>query len=374
MSSLHLSLLDRCYALRDRLLASPKFQRWAASFPLTRPIAQRRARAIFDLGAGFVYSQVLRACLQLNLFDILYEGPQELTVLAQRFNLSVEATVRLLKAARSLQLVSQKSETIYRLGPLGAALAGNTSVIEMIKHHHLLYADLHDPLALLRGENEPTQLSQYWAYARQDNPASLKDGNIFEYSRLMSVSQAMIIEDVLDAFSLKSYKCLLDVGGGEGFFVKAAVDRNPELEGIVFDLPSVVQRAHAQFEGSQSSERIRAIGGNFLTDDLPKDADVISLVRVILDHTDENALGILKAVCKALPNKGALLIAEPMSETPGAEPVSDAYFGFYLLAMGQGQTRTKEHHWRLLKAAGFSKMREIRTRRPFLTRLLVASS
>jgi len=42
-------LIDRWYALRDRLLADPTFQRRATAFPLTRPIARRRARALFDL-------------------------------------------------------------------------------------------------------------------------------------------------------------------------------------------------------------------------------------------------------------------------------------------------------------------------------------
>ncbi|MCC7280468.1 MAG: methyltransferase, partial [Chromatiaceae bacterium] len=51
--------------MRNRLLASPAFQRWAVDFPLTRPIAQRRARALFDVTAGFVYSQILFACVRL---------------------------------------------------------------------------------------------------------------------------------------------------------------------------------------------------------------------------------------------------------------------------------------------------------------------
>ena len=39
---------------------TPRFQRWAANSPLTRWIARRRARALFDLCAGFVYSQILQ--------------------------------------------------------------------------------------------------------------------------------------------------------------------------------------------------------------------------------------------------------------------------------------------------------------------------
>ena len=36
-----LALRDRVATLRDRLVANPRFRRWAAAFPLTRPIARR---------------------------------------------------------------------------------------------------------------------------------------------------------------------------------------------------------------------------------------------------------------------------------------------------------------------------------------------
>lgn len=79
--------IDRLFAARDRLVASPRFQRWAATFPLARPIAQRRMRALFDLTAGFVYSQVLYACIELRVLDILAEHPLETDALARRLSL-----------------------------------------------------------------------------------------------------------------------------------------------------------------------------------------------------------------------------------------------------------------------------------------------
>ena len=66
--------------VRDSLLSSRRFQRFAAAFPLTRPIARRRAAALFDLCAGFAYSQVLQACVQLRLFDALLDGPDHLGI------------------------------------------------------------------------------------------------------------------------------------------------------------------------------------------------------------------------------------------------------------------------------------------------------
>ena len=45
------------------------------------------------------------------------------------------------------------------------ALVGNAAVAAMVEHHALLYADLADPVALLRG-GAPTRLAAYWPYGR----------------------------------------------------------------------------------------------------------------------------------------------------------------------------------------------------------------
>ena len=45
---------DRWGQFRARLVANPAFRQFASSFPLTRPVARRRTRALFDLAAGFV--------------------------------------------------------------------------------------------------------------------------------------------------------------------------------------------------------------------------------------------------------------------------------------------------------------------------------
>jgi demethylspheroidene O-methyltransferase len=97
----------------------------------------------------------------------------------------------------------------------------------------------------------------------------------------------------------------------------------------------------------------------------------VSLVRIVHDHDDADAIRILRAVRAVLPRGGALLVAEPMAGTTGAQRMGDAYFGFYLLAMGQGRPRTAAQLRRLLLAAGFAKVRVYPTRRPILTGLLV---
>ncbi len=86
-----LSLGERLARWRRGLVANPAFQRWAAGFPLTRRVAERNARALFDLAAGFVYSQILAACVRLDLFARLADGPRSAAALAREIGLAPEA-------------------------------------------------------------------------------------------------------------------------------------------------------------------------------------------------------------------------------------------------------------------------------------------
>ncbi len=366
---------DSLIRLRTRVISNPRFQRWAAASPLTRFIARRQARALFDLCAGFVYSQVLAAFVQLRLCDHLAEGPRSVEALARLTDLTPDAARRLLRAAASLGLVRSMPGERYALADLGASMIGNPSVAAFIAHHALLYDDLRDPVALLRGQTQ-TRLSQFWPYAG-DRPetasgAETPPEGYAGYSALMAQSQALVAEDILDAWPMTRHRRLLDVGGGEGVFIAEVAASAPDLQLQLFDLPPVAARAQEALARRGLANRVDCIGGSFLRDPLPRGADIISLVRIIHDHDDESALAILRAVHAALPSGGTLLIAEPMAGTPGAEPIGDAYFGFYLLAMGRGRARRPDELKQLLESAGFTQMRLLSTRRPLLAGAMVA--
>lgn len=365
--------VDRVHVWRDRLLTSHRFQRLATRFPLTRPIARRQARKLFDICTGFVYTQVLLACVRLRLFDRLQEGPASLGELARHLELGDEAAERLLLAACSLELIERRGPDSFGLGPLGAAFLGNPGLGAMVEHHALLYADLSDPLALLRGELPTTELKRYWAYSGADQAKALGDDQVATYSQLMAATQPMIAAEVLDAYSVDKHRRLMDVGGGEGAFLAAVAARAPSLELRLFDLPAVADRAKRRFETEGLTARAEAFGGDFRTDALPKGADLISLVRIIHDHDDEAALAILSRVREALPKGGVLLLAEPMSSMAGAEAMADAYFGFYLLAMGRGRARRVDELNDLLRRAGFDDIRSLPTLTPLLTSAIRAT-
>jgi demethylspheroidene O-methyltransferase len=359
--------------LRDRLLASPRFRSWAAAFPPTRWIARRRARALFDLCAGFVYSQVLLACVRLKVFDALRDGPLQLAELAARLSLAPAAAERLMLAACSLGLAERRGPGRYGLGELGASVVDHPAITAMVEHHELLYADLADPVALLRAGPGSTRLAQYWAYATSPAPQTLGREHVAAYSGLMSASQSWIAEEVLAAYSMRRHRHLLDVGGGAGTFLAAVARRWPHLRLALFDLPAVIECAGANLRRAGCADRISLHGGNFLSEALPSGADLVTLVRVLHDHEERKVTALLRAVHRALAPGGAVLIAEPMAGTAGAEVVGAAYFGFYLWAMGgQGEAREFNKIKELLESAGFRQVRLVSTRQPLQTGLVVA--
>ena len=367
---------DRILAWRDGLLTSEGFRRLALRWPLLRSLARRRARDTFDLCAGFVYSPILLACVRLGLLERLAERPRDLAALAADIAMAPEAVERLLRAAIALRLVEPRRGGRFGLGPLGAAVVGNRAVEAMIEHNALLYADLADPVELLRGRGSArhasTAMSRYWPYATTDDPRALSGPEVAEYSRLMTTSQTLVASQILDAYPVDRHVRLLDVGGGEGGFLMAAAARAPSLRLALFDLPAVAERARLRFAEHGLTQRSEVHGGDFLRDALPSGADLVTTVRILHDHDDAAVRRLLGSIRQAIVDGGTLLVAEPMSRASSAERVGDAYFAFYLLAMGSGRARTAEELRALLEEAGFDQITELSTDLPLQAGLLRA--
>lgn len=357
---------------RDQLVGNPRFRRLAARFPLTRPVARRQARRLFDLVAGFVYSQVLAACVRLRLFELLAAAPRSAAEVAARAGLRESAALRLLEAAVALDLVSRRGGGRYGLGPLGAAMLNNPGITAMVEHHRLLYEDLADPVAVLEHGPGGTRLGRYWAYAAAAPGETIPPERVAEYTALMSASQSLIADEVLDAYRFGRHRRMLDVGGGDGTFIAAVAARVPGLVFDLFDLPAVAAEAQRRLEAAGLGARVRVHAGSFLEDPLPRGADLVTLVRVVHDHDDAAVARLFAAVRECLAPGGTLLVAEPMAGVAGTEAMAAAYFGLYLWAMGQGRARTPDELRRMLRQAGFTDIRLRRTRVPLQTCVMVA--
>ncbi len=358
---------------RNRVFANPRFQHWAARLPLIRRIARSRADAAFDLLAGFAYSQVLRAYVEGGLFDILQDGPLSAADIAPRMALSEGAALTLLRAGRALRLSEEAAPGRWMLGEQGAVFAANAGVQAMVRHHRLLYADLSDPLSLLRQDRrEPTALSQFWTYAGALHGGAERGTQTAEYSELMAASQHFVADEVLASVSFKSVTRLLDVGGGHGAFLCRIAAAHPHLALGLFDLPEVATTGAQLLGAAVGAERVTAHPGNFLKDSIPKGYDMVSLIRILHDHDDAPAQTLLGNIRASIAPGARLLIAEPMARIAGAEAMGEAFFGLYLWAMGSGRARSPAEIIAMLRAAGFASARAVATAQPVNASIIIA--
>ncbi len=355
---------------RNALTSDPLFQARAVANPLLRPVANRQGAALYDLVAGFAYSQTLYACVELDLFRKLKDGRRTAVQLSHECSLPPEGMRRLLQAAAALDLVQTDGDDGYVLGPLGAAVLGAPGVEEMVRHHPMFYRDIEDPVALLSGQCGETELSAFWDYVK---PGGGDPEKAASYSRLMAVSQRMVAEETLAVAPMGGITRLLDVGGGEGAFLEAALGRHAALAGAVFDLPEVATRAARRFAAGPLGGRARVVGGSFLNDPLPSGFDAISLIRVLYDHDDATVDDLLSKAHAALPPGGKLILSEPMSGGTRPNRTGDAYFGLYTAAMTSGTPRSPEDHTRALRRAGFRAVSVRRPRQAFITRVILAT-
>lgn len=333
--------------------------------PGLKQVANRHAAELFDLVAGFAYSQTLLAVIETGALEAIGSRPTTRDELAAKIGLGDEATARLLRAARGIGLVEPIGGDRWMLAQRGAILRANLGVQAMVRHHRLLYADLTDPDALLQADRAaPTALSSFWAYARGE------EGSTSEYSALMAASQAMVSQEATAAYDFSRHRAVLDIGGGSGRFAATLARRHPALRLGIFDLPSVASQARAALTEQGRPDSIVVHKGDFFRDSLPSGHDCHTLVRILHDHDDEPALTLLRASRRALPPGGRLVIIEPMTEA-GAAPGLSTYFELYLWAMGSGRPRSPKEIHALLREAGFRLVRRFPTSQPLVASVIV---
>jgi hypothetical protein len=144
---------------------------------------------------------------------------------------------------------------------------------------------------------------------------------------------------------------IIDIGGGNGYFLASVLRARPHLTGIVADLPHVVAGCGETFAEAGVSHRARAEAINFF-ESVPPGGDVYMLLSVIHDWDDVQALRILESVRQAMPEGSLLLIGDAVLSGPNAWD-SFKNLDLHMLVIVGGRERS-EKEWRgLLGRAGF---------------------
>lgn len=153
---------------------------------------------------------------------------------------------------------------------------------------------------------------------------------------------------VAAAFDLSRFTRFVDLGGATGHLALAVKDLYPRLEAAVFDLPQVIEVA-----GEFTGDRVRLFSGDFFSDPLPP-ADLYAAGRILHDWSEPKIQSLLSRIHAALPEGGALLLAERLMREDRVGPVSTHMQSLNMLICTEGRERTLSEYTALLREAGFS--------------------
>jgi len=156
---------------------------------------------------------------------------------------------------------------------------------------------------------------------------------------------------VVQAYDFSGVRTIVDVGGGHGTLLRAILQGNAHLNGILFDLPHVADGARGLMASAGVADRCKILGGDFFAE-VPAGGDAYILSWIIHDWDRGRAVTILKRCRQAMPTTGRLLLVEAVIPL-GNEPHAGKIMDFVMLTALGGQERTEEQYGDLLGEAGF---------------------
>jgi len=307
---------------------------------------------------GSWITQGIAVAAELGIADLLTQGPLTTEELAARTATHSGALYRLLRALAGIGIFAEDNQGRFSLTPLAdllrsdAAHSQRSIAIMMGAEFHAAWAEL---LHSVR-TGEPGFKKRFGVHFFQYMEEHPERHGI--YDAAMTGVHGGETEPMLDAYDFSAFRTVADVGGGNGLVLASILRRHPAIQGILFDLPAVADRARSTVSGTGVSDRMRIEGGSFFSG-VPAGADAYVLRHIIHDWEDQDAIAILRECRKALAPEGRVLVVE-MVLPPGNEPGFGKWLDLMMLLVA-GRERTQEEYSRLFSESGLRMTRVIPT-------------
>jgi hypothetical protein len=313
---------------------------------------------IMRMISGYWTSQVIYVVAKLAIADLLKEGPKTAEELASATRTDPQSLYRFLAGSVTLGLFAQEDEKRFSLTPLcewlRSDVAGSqrATAVTVGDLFYRPWGELLYSVQTGRAAFEKVHGLPFFEYLGK-NP---EQASLFDEAVAMHGFETTAI---LEAYDFSGIGVLADIGGGNGSVITAILKKYPQMRGILFDLPAVVQRAMTKIE-AEVGDRCQLVGGNFL-ESVPEGADAYILRHIIHDWDDDKVTRILKNIHRAMGKDGRLLVGEyviPPGNTPSPARGSD----LVMLVIAGGRERTENEFRALYQHAGFSLVRVVPTK------------
>ncbi|MET1025668.1 MAG: methyltransferase [Dongiaceae bacterium] len=315
-----------------------------------------------EMISAFSISQIVHAAAVYSLAEHLADGLATPAEIAAAESINVDATLRLMSACVSIGLMSYDGQEKFSATPLLKTLHKDdpnsmrgAALVLPAPGHWLPWSRLSDAVRTGKPQAAAALGRDLWDYFA-DTPNEAK-----AFTQTMKAMTASVSHEAASLIDTQAARVAVDIGGASGTLIHALMEKNPSLQGMVFDLPHVVPDAIKAAEALGFQNRFSAVSGDFLVSVPP--ADLYLLKSVLIDWPDDTCIAILKSCRRAVKPNGRLVLIDLMSEigAPGIAPMAD----LTMMVLFGSRIRRLEEYTALLTAAGFRFSRATATSTPF---------
>lgn len=318
--------------------------------------------AMLQLISGFWISRGIYIVAKLGLADLLREGPQTADELAAATGTHAPSLYRVLRALSSVGLFTE-DEQGFALTPVSATLRTDVpgslrafAMTELGEEHYPAWGELLHSVQTGGIAFDHVFGMPCWEFFAK-NPDNARIFNDAMTGMTLAVNEA-----VLSGYDFSGIRKIVDVGGGHGSLISAILKANPQLTGVLFDAPPVIEGARVQIEAAGVASRCETVAGDFF-EAVPEGADAYLMKWIIHDWDEERAARILRNCHRAMAEGGRLLLVEAVVPQ-GTEPHFSKFIDLNMMVMTGGRERTEEEYRRLFETSGFRLTRCVPTDSP----------
>ncbi|ANE51288.1 methyltransferase [Flavisolibacter tropicus] len=299
---------------------------------------------IQHIAGGYCLNRCLHAVAELGVADVLDDTPQTTTQLAQAVGANPDAlsrVIRLLAAYQVFEMNGNKvshSPASYLLRQDHPQSMRSFARMFGLSINWKAYEGFYETIQT--GQPSLTSTGSFWEYFATHE----KENHIFNAA--MADKAKGQIYGILGTYDFSAFNHVGDIGGGRGHLLMAILKKTPNVTGILFDLPHVIDEVK-----NIASDRLSLQAGDFFKDDLPE-CDAYVVMEIIHDWPDAESIAILKAIRKAAPTNARLLLIETLVPE-NAAPDWSKMLDIHMLTLLGGRQRTQTEYSTLLGAAGF---------------------
>lgn len=305
---------------------------------------------IESVAHGYQMAAILLGALRAGLFEGLAHAPRTAAELAEDCRLDARATETVLLALAAHGFLARDGDRFALAPGYGDFLTrvGSHSMVSILRHNaNLLPRWLRLEETLRTGR--PVDLPR----PTEDGESGLRDF-ICGMADISRASSHAVINALGLARGERSYRRMLDLGGGPATAAIAFAQALPELEAVVFDLPAVVEIAREQIADAGLENRITTRAGDLHTDGLGERFDLVYISNIIHMLAPGETGGLFGKVRAALEPGGTVIVKDFLLDDDRMTPVFGAVFSVnMLLGTPGGKSYTLSETRDLLRAAGF---------------------